>query len=61
VSQLNSSVEHFWLCEASVKHLLLLEVKPPKWLGIALELPSVWFVLGKFVKVGFVSERKEAS
>jgi hypothetical protein len=41
VSHLSSSLEHFGLRQASVKHLLLLEVKPPKQLGIVLELLSV--------------------
>jgi hypothetical protein len=44
----------------SLWHLLLLEVKPPRWLGIALKLSSVWSVLGKFVKDRFDSKRKEA-
>jgi hypothetical protein len=38
----------------------ILKVKPPKWLGVALELSSVWWVLGKFMNVRFTSERKEA-
>jgi hypothetical protein len=54
-------LEHFGLRQALMKHLLLLEVKPPRRLGVALELPSVWWVLEKFVKVGFASGRKEAS
>jgi hypothetical protein len=54
------SLEHFELRQALVKHLLLLEVKPPRWLGVALELQSIWWVLGKFVKVHFASGRKEA-
>jgi hypothetical protein len=58
---LSSSIEHFGLHQASVKHLLFLEVKSPRRLVIALEVPSVWSVLGKFVKIGFASERKEAS
>jgi hypothetical protein len=58
---LSSRLEHFGLRQASLKHLLLLEVKPPRPLDIALELPSVWLVLGEFVKVSFASERKEAS
>jgi hypothetical protein len=61
VSHLSLSLEHFGLRQAFMKHLLLLEVKPPRWLGVALELPSVWQVLRKFVKVDFTSERKEAS
>jgi hypothetical protein len=40
--------------------LLLLEVKPLRQLGVALELPSVWWVLEKFINVRFTSERKEA-
>jgi hypothetical protein len=32
-----------------------LEVKPPRWLGVALELLSMWWVLEKFVKVRFTS------
>jgi hypothetical protein len=55
------SLEHFELRQALMKHLLLLEVKPSTWLGITLELPSVWWVLEKFVKVRFASGRKEAS
>jgi hypothetical protein len=55
------SLEHFGLRQALVKHLLLLEVKPPRRLGVTLELSSVWWVLKKFVKVGFASERKEVS
>jgi hypothetical protein len=39
---LSSSLEHFGLHQASVKHLLLLEVKPPRRLGVVLKLPSVW-------------------
>jgi hypothetical protein len=35
------SLEHFELRQALMKHLLLLEVKPPKRLGVSLELPSV--------------------
>jgi hypothetical protein len=58
---LSSSLEHFRLYQALVKHLLLLEVKPPRWVGVALELPSMYWVLGKFLKTGFASERKEAS
>jgi hypothetical protein len=42
VSLLSSSLEHFGLRQASVKHLLLLEVKPSRRLGVILELPSVW-------------------
>jgi hypothetical protein len=30
------------LRQALVKHLLLLEVKPPRWLGVTLELLRVW-------------------
>jgi hypothetical protein len=41
------SLEHFDIRQALVKHLLLLEVKPPGRLGVVLELPSVWWVLGK--------------
>jgi hypothetical protein len=37
------SLEYFELCQALVKHLLLLEVKPPRRLDVALELPSVWW------------------
>jgi hypothetical protein len=40
--------------------LLLLEVKPPRWLGITLELPTVWWVLEKYVKVRFASGKKES-
>jgi hypothetical protein len=61
VSHLSSSLDHFGLRQASLKHLLLLEVKPPRRLGITLELPSMWWDLEKFMKVGFTSERKEGS
>jgi hypothetical protein len=54
------ALEHLIFVKQSLWRLLLMEVKPPRWLGIALELPSVWWVLGKFVKVRFASERKEA-
>jgi hypothetical protein len=40
-------------------HLLLLEVKAHRWLGVALELPRLWSTMEKFVKVRFTSERKE--
>jgi hypothetical protein len=42
VSHLSSNLEHFGLQQASVKHLLPFKVKPPKWLGVTLELPIVW-------------------
>jgi hypothetical protein len=41
-------------------HLLLLEVKPSRWLGIALELPRLWWTMEKFLKDCFSSARKEA-
>jgi hypothetical protein len=44
----------------SLWHLLLLEVKPPKRLDVALELPRLWRVVRKFIKIRFASERKEA-
>jgi hypothetical protein len=53
------SLEHFELRQALVKHLLLLEVKPPRRLGVALVLQSVWWILGKFVNVCFTFGRKE--
>jgi hypothetical protein len=53
------ALDHLIFVKQSLWHLLLLEVKPPKWLGVALELSSVWWVLVKFVKVCFVSKRKE--
>ncbi len=30
-----SNLEHFDTCQDFMKHLLLLEVKPPRWLGVA--------------------------
>jgi hypothetical protein len=45
VSHLSSSLKHFGLRQASVNHLLLVGVKPPSRLGVALELASVWWVL----------------
>jgi uncharacterized protein YndB with AHSA1/START domain len=44
----------------SLWHLLLLEVKPPRRLEVTLELPRLWLAVGKFVKVRFTFERKEA-
>jgi hypothetical protein len=38
----NSGLEHFGMSQALVKHLLLMEVKPPRQLGITLELSSMW-------------------
>jgi hypothetical protein len=54
------ALEHLSFMKQSLWHLLLLEVKPPRWLGIALELSRLWWAVGKFVKVCFASERKEA-
>jgi hypothetical protein len=34
-------------------------VKPPRWLGITLELSRLWGAVVKFVKVRFASVRKE--
>jgi hypothetical protein len=36
-----------------------LEVKPPRWLGVTLELSRLWCAVEKFVKVHFTSARKE--
>jgi hypothetical protein len=58
---MSSSLEHFGLRQASMKDLLLLEVKSPRQLGVALEILRVWWVLKKFVKVGFTSKRNEVS
>jgi hypothetical protein len=44
----------------SLWYLLLLEVKSPRWLDVTLELPRLWWVMEKFVKVYFASARKEA-
>jgi hypothetical protein len=54
------ALEHLIFVKQSLWNLFLLEVKPPRWLAVSLELPSVWWVLGMFVKVRFASERKEA-
>jgi hypothetical protein len=37
-----------------------LEVKLPRQPGVALELPRLWWVIGKFVKARFAFARKEA-
>jgi hypothetical protein len=42
LSALILSLEHFRLLQALVKHLLLLEVKPSRQLGVALELLIMW-------------------
>jgi hypothetical protein len=52
--------EHLSFAKQSLCHLLLLEMKPPRWLGIALELSRLRWAMGKFVKVRFASVRKEA-
>jgi uncharacterized protein YndB with AHSA1/START domain len=44
----------------SLWYLLLLEVKPPRRLEVTLELPRLWLAVGKFMKVRFTFERKEA-
>jgi hypothetical protein len=36
------SLEHFSFVKQSSWHLLLLEVKPPRRLGVALELTRLW-------------------
>jgi hypothetical protein len=53
--------EHFSFVNQSSWHLLLLEVKSPRWLGIALELPRLWWTMGMCVNVCFAFTRKEAS
>jgi hypothetical protein len=40
--------------------LLLLEVKPPRWLDVALELSRLWQAVKKFVNIHFTFVRKEA-
>jgi hypothetical protein len=52
--------EHLNFMKQSSWHLLLLEVKPPKRLGITLELSRLWWAMGKFMKVRFASAMKEA-
>jgi hypothetical protein len=54
------ALEHLSFVNQYLWHLLLLEVKPSRWLDVALDLPSVLWVLRKFVNVRFASERKEA-
>jgi hypothetical protein len=54
------AIEHLIFVKQSLWHLLLLEVKPPRWLGVALELTRLWWAVGKFVKVRFASAREEA-
>ena len=44
----------------SFDSLVTLGDSSPRRLGVALELPSVWWAKGKFVKVGFASEREGA-
>jgi hypothetical protein len=55
-----SALEHLSFVKQSLWHLLLLEVKPPRWLGVALEHPRLWWAVEKFVKICFTSKRKEA-
>jgi hypothetical protein len=51
--------EHLIFVKQSSWHLLLLEVKPPRWLGVALQFSSLWWAVGKFVKVRVTFKRKE--
>jgi hypothetical protein len=44
----------------SLWHLFLLEEKPPRWLGVTLELTRLWLAVEKFMNAHFVSTRKEA-
>jgi hypothetical protein len=53
------ALEHLRFVKQSSCHFLLVEVKPPRWLGVALELPRLWWDVGKFVEVRLASERKE--
>jgi hypothetical protein len=53
------ALEHLSFVKQSLWHLLLLEVKPPRQLGVTLELPRLWWVMRKFMKVRFASEMKE--
>jgi hypothetical protein len=52
--------EYLSFVNQSSWYLLFLEVKSPRRLGIALELPRLWWGIRKFVKVRFASARKEA-
>jgi hypothetical protein len=54
------ALEYLRFVKQSSWYLLLLEVKPPRWLVITQELPRLWWAVGKFVKVRFTSKRKEA-
>jgi hypothetical protein len=54
------ALEHLSFIKQSSWYFLLLEVKPPKRLDVALELSRLWWAVRKFVKVCFASERKEA-
>jgi hypothetical protein len=54
------ALEQLSFVKQSLWHLLLLEVKPPRWLGATLKLPRLWWAVGKFVKVRFTTERKDA-
>ena len=54
------SLEHLGLRRALREAFVTLGGNPPRWLGIALELPSLWCTLEKFVKVRFAFERNEA-
>jgi hypothetical protein len=53
------TLEHLSFVKQFLCYLLLLEVKPSRRLGVALELSRLCWVVGKFVKVRFTSERKE--
>ena len=49
-----SNLEHFDTCQEFVKHLLLLEVKPPRWLGVARRASKVVEGCGKFVRAAIL-------
>jgi hypothetical protein len=53
------ALEYLSFVKQSLWHLLLLEVKPPRRLGVALELPRLWWVVEKFVNIRFASKKKE--
>jgi hypothetical protein len=54
------ALEHLSFVKQSLWHFLLLKVKPPRQLGVTLELPRLWWAMRKFAKVRFTSKRKEA-
>jgi hypothetical protein len=54
------ALKYLSFMKQSLWYLLFLEIKPHRWLDVALELPRLWWAMEKFVNVHFTFARKEA-